>query len=54
MTIVTYTIKEVATMFDVSERTISEYIRNGRIKAVKIGHNYFISEDNLKRFVNGE
>lgn len=53
MTVVTYTVDNVAEMFEVSSRTISDYIRNGKIKAVKIGHAYFISEDNLRDFVNG-
>ncbi|WP_071860455.1 helix-turn-helix domain-containing protein [Escherichia coli] len=38
----------------VTERTIREYIKSGKIKAVKVGNKYIISEDNYRDFVNGK
>lgn len=49
-----YTTEEVSKMIDVSERTIRNYIKAGKIKAVKVGNKYIISEDNYMKFINGE
>jgi excisionase family DNA binding protein len=54
MAIKTYTVEEVATQLDISPRTVREYIRKGKLKAVKIGNKYIISEDNYRDFVNGK
>lgn len=54
MVIKTYTVEEVATQLDISPRTVREYIRKGKLKAVKIGNKYIISEDNYRDFVNGK
>lgn len=54
MTIKVYTVEEVAKMVGSTDRTIRNYIKNKRIKAVKVGNKYIISEDNLKLFINGE
>lgn len=54
MAIKTYTVDEVASQLDISPRTVREYIRKGKLKAVKIGNKYIISEDNYRNFVNGK
>ncbi|WP_210123649.1 MULTISPECIES: helix-turn-helix domain-containing protein [unclassified Staphylococcus] len=54
MAVKTYTVEEVAEMLGVSARTIREYIRKEKIKAVKVGNKYIISEDNYRKFVNGD
>ncbi|PKE20732.1 helix-turn-helix domain-containing protein [Macrococcoides caseolyticum] len=54
MSVKTYTVDEVAKMLDCTERTIRNYIKAGKIKAVKMGRKYIISEDNYKKFINGE
>lgn len=54
MAIKTYTVDEVATQLDISPRTVREYIRKGKLKAVKVGNKYIISEDNYRDFVNGK
>lgn len=48
-----YTTFEVAEILKVSESTVSEWIRKGRIGAVKIGGTKTIrvSEDDLKKFL---
>jgi len=32
--------------------TIRRYVRQGKLKARKIGRSYYVSKDNLKDFVN--
>ena len=54
MAVKTYTVEEVSKQLDISPRTVREYIRKGKLKAVKIGNKYIISEDNYRRFVNGD
>ena len=48
-----YTLFEVAQKLHLTERTLHTYIKNKKIKAVKIGGRWYISEDNLKNFLNG-
>ena len=33
--------------------TIRRYVRQGKLKARKIGRSYYVSRDSLKDFVNG-
>lgn len=54
MAVETYTVEQVAEQLGVSVRTIREYVREGKIKAVKVGNKYIISEDNFRDFVNGK
>ena len=48
-----YTAQETAELLGVSERTIREYIKSGRLVAQKIAGDWVISEDNIKAFLNG-
>ena len=48
-----YTKKEVAEMLGVTERTVWNYIKVGRLQAVMIGGKWKVSDENLKKFVNG-
>lgn len=52
--ITTYTREEVAAMLGVSARTVSDYIKTGKIRAVKLAGSYLISEKNLTAFLNCE
>lgn len=54
MAVKTYTVEEIAKQLDISPRTVREYIRKGKLKAVKVGNKYIISEDNYRHFVNGD
>lgn len=49
-----YTLTEVEPILGVSHRTLLDYVKTGKIKAVKIGGKWKISEENLKAFINGE
>lgn len=49
-----YTLTEVEPILGVSHRTLLDYVKTGKIKAVKIGGKWKVSEENLKVFINGE
>ena len=48
-----YTLEEVQGFLKVSEKTLRSYIKDGRLKAVKIGRRWTVTEENLTKFVNG-
>ncbi|MGM0435707.1 MAG: helix-turn-helix domain-containing protein [Bacillota bacterium] len=47
-----YTLSDVMTMTNLSERTMRRHIRNGLIKGAKIGGVWRFSEENLKAYFN--
>lgn len=47
-----YTIKDIATAMDVTDRTVRRYIKDGHLQAKKIGRNIFITEEALREFIN--
>lgn len=47
----TYTLEEVEDILKVTRRTIYNYIKNGDLKAVKIGKYWRVSETNLQDFI---
>lgn len=48
-----YTLKEIVEISGVSYRTLQNYVKDGKIKAVKIGNKWRVTEDNLRAFLNG-
>lgn len=46
-----YTPKEVAAMIKVSERTVNEWLRNGKLRASKLGRQWRITEQQLNDFL---
>ena len=46
-----YSVKDIATAMDVSEQTVRRYIKRGFLKSKKIGRNIFITEAQLKEFI---
>lgn len=46
------TAKEVANTLKLNILTIYEYIRTGKLKAIKFGRTYRIEEKNLDKFIN--
>lgn len=50
--IVCYTVEEVAEILKLYKKTVYGYIKSGKIKAVKIGRRYRITEDELHRLLN--
>lgn len=48
----TYTPQEVADILQITRRTVYEYIKLGKIKAVKIGKGHRVSADELNKIIN--
>ena len=53
-TIKLYTLKELEPILGVSNKTLLRYANSGKLKCVKIGREWKISEENLQKFINGE
>lgn len=49
-----YSLKEVSEITSVSRKTLWQIVKDGKLKAVKIGREYRISEANLLKFINGD
>ena len=49
-----YTLTELEPLLGVTHRTLQTYIKDGRIKGVKIGGKWKVTEENLQKFLNGE
>jgi excisionase family DNA binding protein len=47
------TIRELAAEFDVHEKTLRRYIRQGRLRACKLGTRTVISSDAWREFLAG-
>lgn len=50
----TYTVKEASRLIGLSERSVGDKIRAGVLKASKIGTQWRVTPENLKKFVDGE
>ena len=48
-----YTIGEVANILKSTKPTIRAYIREGKIKGQKVTGKWYITEDNLKKYLDG-
>lgn len=49
-----YTLAELEPILGVSHRTMMTYVKDGRLAAVKIGGKWRVSEEALKKLVNGK
>lgn len=49
-----FEVAEVAQKLNLSENTVRKYIRAGKIKAVKAGKRYIVSENNYNNFIDGK
>lgn len=47
-----YTIEEVVELLHVTRRTVYSYIKEGKLKAVKIGKYWRVTEKNLEDFLS--
>ncbi len=45
------TVAEVASVMRVSRMTVYRLIRRGQLRAVKVGRNYRVREDDLERYL---
>lgn len=48
-----YEVEDLVRMLGLSRVTVQTYLRAGRIKGVKIGKRWHVSEKNLKDFLGG-
>ena len=51
---IAYTAQEAAEMLDRSLSTVRRYIKNGELKAHKVGNTYYLTEKTLTEFITGE
>lgn len=49
-----YTLTELEETLGVTHRTLQTYMISGRLKGVKIGGKWKVTEENLLRFIHGE
>lgn len=49
-----YTLEEIAEMLDVTRRTLYTYVKDGKLKAVKVGRSWRVTEENLREYLNGK
>jgi len=49
-----YTLEEVIAILKVSQRTVYNYIKSGKLKAHKLGKEWRVQHEDLQRFVNGQ
>lgn len=47
-----YTIDEVVDLLHVTKRSIYSYIKDGKLKAVKIGKYWRVTQENLEEFLS--
>ena len=49
-----YTTQQVADILQLKPKTIREYIKQGKIRAYKIGKSWRVTEEDLKEFITKE
>ncbi len=49
-----YSVKDLHDALSVNQRTIRDWFNKGRLKGIKIGTQWHVSEDNLQKFLNAE
>ena len=47
-----YKVSEIAEMMKLTEGTVTDYIRLGKLGAYKVGREYRITEDDFKKYIN--
>lgn len=48
--LVLFTVEELAELLGVQERTIREYLRDGRLKGRKVGRRWYVPEESLRKY----
>jgi len=49
-----YSVKDLHEALSVNERTIRDWFKKGKLKGVKLGTEWHISEENLAHFLNAD
>ena len=48
-----YTLTELESIIGVTHRTLLTYVKDGKLKAIRIGNKWRVSKENLERFLQG-
>lgn len=48
------TIKQAAEILDMSTRTVTRYIKAGKLKAFMVGNKWRFEKEEIERFIRGE
>lgn len=54
MAITVYTVDDIAELLQVSQRTVYDYLRSGKLKGKKIGKYWKVTEEALRAFLEPE
>lgn len=54
MAITAYTVDDIAELLQVSQRTVYDYLRSGKLKGKKIGKYWKVTEEALRAFLEPE
>lgn len=46
-----FSLQEISIEMDLSVQTLRRYIKDGKLTAQKVGNNYYVTEENLKKFL---
>jgi excisionase family DNA binding protein len=49
-----YSVKDIGELLNLTTHTVLTMIKDGRLPAAKLGRSYAITEDALRRYLNGE
>lgn len=49
-----YSLTDIEPILGVTHRTLLQYVKDKKLKAVKIGGKWKVTEENLQKFLNGE
>ncbi len=49
-----YTLDELAELLKVTKRTLYNYVRSGKLEAVKVGREWRVTEEQLKDFLQSK
>lgn len=47
-----YTLEEIAELLHITRRTLYSYVKEGKLKAVKVGKYWRVTEKNLEEFLS--
>ncbi len=48
-----YSAEEIGEQYNIKPATVRKWIREGKLKAVKLGHLWRVSEEQLQEFIKG-
>lgn len=49
-----YELKDIEELLKVSNKTLLNYIKSGKLQATKIGGKWIVTEENLQKLIKGE